>query len=198
MSQLAIKGIVEEALTQFSADRIGIPDFALESAGGSVVNVRCSETYYRKTALVSVFGIPLWYTSNSPRAVIQPSVHPGECWAFKGTTGYVVVQLSHPVQVTGFTLEHIPRSLAPRGNIDSAPRDFSVFGLSSEKDTEGTNLGNFTYQDNGKPIQFFPYQKASPEVFQLVELRVLNNHGHPEYTCVYRFRVHGLLNRMMS
>ena len=39
--------------------------------GGTVVSTRCSETYYRKTALVSVFGIPLWYTSNSPRTVIQ-------------------------------------------------------------------------------------------------------------------------------
>ena len=40
-------------------------------SGGTVVSTRCSETYYRKTALVSVFGIPLWYTSNSPRTVIQ-------------------------------------------------------------------------------------------------------------------------------
>ena len=67
----AIRTIVEDALSQFSADRVGMPDFALESAGGSVVNVRCSETYYRKTAQVSVFGLPLWYTSNSPRTVIQ-------------------------------------------------------------------------------------------------------------------------------
>lgn len=27
--------------------------------------------------------------------------------------------------------------------------------------------------------------------YQVVELRVLTNWGHPEYTCVYRFRVHG-------
>lgn len=27
--------------------------------------------------------------------------------------------------------------------------------------------------------------------YQLVELRVLSNWGHPEYTCIYRFRVHG-------
>ena len=42
--------------------------------GGTVVSTRCSETYYRKTALVSVFGIPLWYTSNSPRTVIQVNI----------------------------------------------------------------------------------------------------------------------------
>lgn len=42
-------------------------------AGGSVVSVRCSKTYFRKTALFSVFGIPLWYISNSARTVIQVS-----------------------------------------------------------------------------------------------------------------------------
>ena len=31
----AIRTIIEEALTQFSADRTGLPDFALESAGKS-------------------------------------------------------------------------------------------------------------------------------------------------------------------
>ncbi|GFO31380.1 sun domain-containing protein 1, partial [Plakobranchus ocellatus] len=187
-----VKSIVDEALAQFSADRVGLPDFALESAGGSVLSVRCSETYYRKTALVSVFGLPLWYTSNSPRTVIQPNVHPGECWAFKGQSGYIVLQLSHPIQVTGFTLEHIPRTLAPRGDISSAPYKFSVFGLVSETDTIGVNLGNYTYEDNGTPIQHYDIQSRHPGIFQLVELRVQTNHGNPEYTCIYRFRVHGL------
>ncbi|GFR98805.1 SUN domain-containing protein 1 [Elysia marginata] len=187
-----VKSIVDEALAQFSADRVGLPDFALESAGGSVLSVRCSETFYRKTALVSVFGLPLWYTSNSPRTVIQPNVLPGECWAFKGQSGYLVVQLSHPIQVTGFTLEHIPRSLAPRGDISSAPYKFSVFGLASEADTLGMNLGNYTYEDKGQPIQHYDVQNRHPGIFQLIELRVQTNHGNPEYTCIYRFRVHGL------
>lgn len=40
-------------------------------AGGSVLSTRCSETYETKTALVSLFGLPLWYFSQSPRVVIQ-------------------------------------------------------------------------------------------------------------------------------
>ncbi|CAL1527048.1 unnamed protein product [Lymnaea stagnalis] len=192
IDELAVKNIIEDALIQFSADRVGMPDFALESAGGSVLSVRCSETFYKKTALVSVFGIPLWYTSNSPRTVIQPNVHPGECWAFKGDSGRLVLQLSHPIQITGFTLEHIPRSLAPRGDISSAPREFTVFGLASESDHLGVNLGNYTYEDNGKPIQLYSTQNHQSGIFQHVELRVLSNHGNKEYTCIYRFRVHGL------
>ncbi|CAG5123377.1 unnamed protein product [Candidula unifasciata] len=191
LNESAVKSIVEEALNQFSADRVGMADFALESAGGSVISIRCSETYYKKTALVSVFGIPLWYTSNSPRTVIQPDVHPGECWAFKGQTGFIVLQLSLPIEPSGFTLEHIPRSLTLTGDISSAPKEFAVFGLVSERDTQGISLGNYTYKDNGTPIQFFPVQNTSKNIFQLVELRILSNHGNKDYTCIYRFRVHG-------
>ena len=57
----------------YNADKTGMVDYALESAGGSVISIRCSETYAFKTALISLFGIPLWYTSNSPRMVIQVS-----------------------------------------------------------------------------------------------------------------------------
>lgn len=41
--------------------------------GGSILSTRCSETYETKTALMSLFGFPLWYFSQSPRAVIQVS-----------------------------------------------------------------------------------------------------------------------------
>lgn len=39
--------------------------------GASVINTRCSETYEMRTALLSLFGIPLWYHSQSPRAILQ-------------------------------------------------------------------------------------------------------------------------------
>ncbi|XP_071105712.1 uncharacterized protein [Haliotis cracherodii] len=192
ISEDYIRWIVDDALLKFSADQVGMADYALESAGGSVVSVRCSETYYRKTALVSVFGIPLWYTTNSARTVIQPDVHPGQCWAFKGARGFLVIQLAFPIKPSGFTLEHIPKALSPTGNIDSAPREFGVYGLSSETDKVGVSLGNYTYSDSGKPIQYFPIQATTGEFFSFVELKILGNHGNPEYTCLYRFRVHGL------
>ena len=39
---------------------------------------------------------------------------------------------------------------------------------------------------------FLLFQIRSPGVFGYIELRVLNNHGNKEYTCLYRFRVHGV------
>lgn len=46
-------------------------------SGGSILSTRCSETYETKTALMSLFGLPLWYFSQSPRVVIQVSLGTG-------------------------------------------------------------------------------------------------------------------------
>ncbi|XP_054843971.1 SUN domain-containing protein 2 isoform X2 [Eublepharis macularius] len=186
--------IVNQALKRYSEDRIGLVDYALESGGASVISTRCSETYETKTALLSLFGIPLWYHSQSPRVILQPDVYPGNCWAFQGSQGFAVVRLSSNIHPTAVTLEHIPRSLSPKGTIPSAPKDFSVFGLSEEGQQEGTHLGKFMYDQEGDPIQTFHFQDEDKSTaFQLVELRILSNWGHPEYTCIYRFRVHGEL-----
>ncbi|XP_060548834.1 SUN domain-containing protein 1 isoform X2 [Pantherophis guttatus] len=183
--------IVNNALRLYSQDKTGIVDFALESGGGSILSTRCSETYETKTALLSLFGIPLWYFSQSPRVVIQPDMYPGNCWAFKGSQGYLVIRLSMMIYPTSFCLEHIPRSLSPTGNITSAPKDFLVYGLENEYQEEGILLGQYTYDQDGEPLQMFPVSETTDKAFQIVELRIFSNWGHAEYTCLYRFRVHG-------
>ncbi|XP_037669967.1 SUN domain-containing protein 1 isoform X2 [Choloepus didactylus] len=183
--------LVNNALKLYSQDKTGMVDFALESGGGSILSTRCSETYETKTALISLFGIPLWYFSQSPRVVIQPDIYPGNCWAFKGSQGYLVVRLSMTVYPTTFTLEHIPKTLSPTGNITSAPKDFAVYGLENEYQEEGLLLGQFTYDQDGESLQMFPAPERPEKAFQIVELRIFSNWGHPEYTCLYRFRVHG-------
>uniref|UniRef100_A0A8C3I9F7 Sad1 and UNC84 domain containing 1 n=1 Tax=Chrysemys picta bellii TaxID=8478 RepID=A0A8C3I9F7_CHRPI len=183
--------IVNNALKLYSQDKTGMVDFALESGGGSILSTRCSETYETKTALISLFGIPLWYFSQSPRVVIQPDMYPGNCWAFKGSQGYLVVRLSMMIYPASFTLEHIPKSLSPTGNITSAPKDFSVYGLEDEYQEEGTLLGQYVYDQGGESLQMFQVTEKNENAFQIVELRIFSNWGHTEYTCLYRFRVHG-------
>ncbi|XP_065742841.1 SUN domain-containing protein 2 isoform X8 [Phocoena phocoena] len=183
--------IVNQALKRYSEDRIGMVDYALESGGASVISTRCSETYETKTALLSLFGIPLWYQSQSPRVILQPDVHPGNCWAFQGPQGFAVVRLSARIRPTAVTLEHVPKSLSPNSTISSAPKDFAVFGFDEDLQQEGTLLGQFTYDQDGEPIQTFYFQGPKMATYQVVELRILTNWGHPEYTCIYRFRVHG-------
>ncbi|XP_019368455.1 PREDICTED: SUN domain-containing protein 1 isoform X6 [Gavialis gangeticus] len=191
ISEAQARIIVNNALKLYSQDKTGMVDFALESGGGSILSTRCSETYETKTALISLFGIPLWYFSQSPRVVIQPEMYPGNCWAFKGSQGYLVVRLSIKIYPTAFTLEHIPKTLSPTGNITSAPKDFSVYGLDDEYQEEGILLGQYRYEEGGEPLQTFQVMEKNENAFQIVELRILSNWGHTEYTCLYRFRVHG-------
>ncbi|XP_056192440.1 SUN domain-containing protein 1 isoform X3 [Falco biarmicus] len=191
ITEAQVQIIVNNALKLYSQDKIGMVDFALESGGGSIVSTRCSETYETKTALFSLFGIPLWYMSQSPRVVIQPDIHPGNCWAFRGSPGYLVVKLSMKIYPTAFTVEHIPKTLSPTGNITSAPKNFSVYGLDDEYQEDGTLLGQYVYDQEGEPLQIFPVMEKSEKTFQIVELRIFSNWGHEKYTCLYRFRVHG-------
>ncbi|XP_059387864.1 SUN domain-containing protein 1 isoform X1 [Carassius carassius] len=192
LSEEHVQLIVNNAIKLYSEDRTGLVDYALESGGGSIISTRCSESFDTKTALLSLFGLPLWYFSQSPRVVIQPDVLPGNCWAFKGSQGYLVVGLSMKIVPTAFSLDHMPKSLSPTGNISSAPREFSVYGLDDEQQEEGQLLGQFVY-DDGDALQTFFVSEEVPRAFQIIEMKVLSNWGHPEYTCVYRFRVHGKL-----
>ncbi|CAN9505252.1 unnamed protein product [Ophioblennius macclurei] len=191
LSEEQVKLIVQNALKLYSQDQTGMVDYALESGGGAVLSTRCTETYETKTALLSLFGVPFWYFTQSPRVVIQPDVYPGNCWAFKGSQGYLVIRLSLRVLPTSFCMEHIPKALSPAGNITSAPRNFTVYGLDDEDQEEGKLLGQYTYQEEGESLQLFPVMEENNKAFQIIEVRVLSNWGHPDYTCLYRFRVHG-------
>ncbi|CAB4066642.1 SUN1_2 [Lepeophtheirus salmonis] len=187
----SIHRVVQEALIRYDADKTGKFDYALESAGGSVISTRCTETYVKKTALYTLLGLPLWYPSNNPRTAIQPGVHPGECWAFKGSEGFLVINLSNTIIPESFSIEHIPKSMSPTGNIDSAPKDFLVLGLKTEKDPEPVNWGKYTYSSTGDPLQTFNIENPAELSFDIIELNILSNHGNVNFTCLYRFRVHG-------
>ncbi|CAG8733041.1 7549_t:CDS:1, partial [Acaulospora morrowiae] len=51
-------------------------------------------------------------------------------------------------------------------------------------------LGQFVYDLNGPPIQTFEVNKINKPI-RAVILKVNSNWDNPEYTCLYRFRVHG-------
>jgi len=195
LNEKDVQRIVKEALIMYDADKTGMVDHALESAGGNIISTRCTEGYQVHMAEVSILGWPIYrYSINNPRTIIQPDVMPGQCWAFKGSQGFIVIQLAGPVRPTGFTMEHIPKSLSPSGSIDSAPREFSVFGLESENGEE-IELGNYEYVHDGESLQYFSVKEGtipSDMYFPIVELKIKSNHGNMKYTCLYRFRVHGV------
>ncbi|CAG9773898.1 unnamed protein product [Ceutorhynchus assimilis] len=187
-----IQKLIKQALIIYDADRTGLVDYAMENMGGQIVTTRCTELYHHGTAVVSVLGIPLWHRSNSPRTVITPTMAPGDCWAFQNFPGFVVVKLSGTVKIDAFSMEHISRLLVPEEKMDSAPKEFEVYGLQEENDKNPVLLGKYLYDYHGDSLQFFTVEKDN-QVFDLIEIRIVSNHGNPNYTCLYRFRVHGKL-----
>ncbi|NXQ77871.1 SUN2 protein, partial [Quiscalus mexicanus] len=83
---------------------------------------------------------------------LQPNIFPGNCWAFKGHQGQVVIKLPARVYLTAITLQHISKDASPSGTIISAPKDIAVFVNRDEE----TLLGVFTYHVEKNPTQTFP------------------------------------------
>jgi hypothetical protein len=186
-----IQRLIKQAIAKYDADKTGLTDFALETSGAQVLSIRCSKTFEKYGTQYSVFGIPFWRSTTSPRSVIQQNKAPGECWPFVGAQGHLVIKLSQQIVPNNFSYEHIPIQISRDGNLSTAPKQFEVRSLDYEEDSSGELLGRYLYESNGEPLQFFSVQHPNPKPTQFIELVVMDNHGHPEYTCLYRFRVHG-------
>lgn len=66
-------------------------------------------------------------------------------------------------------------------------------GLENENDHDPIEFGKYTYLENGTSLQYFSVDNQEVEKsFNVVELRIESNHGNQNYTCLYRFRVHGV------
>ncbi|CAK6960522.1 SUN domain-containing protein 1-like [Scomber scombrus] len=169
-----------------------LPNFALDSLGARVLSNLSSETYQVQEAGLSFFGIPIQCPPENPRTVIKGDSHlvPGRCWAFSGRRGHLVIALSHPATLSYVTLGHISKSQSPTGSIASAPKEFSVYGMET-LDDEGMQLGTFLYDQDGERLQTFKLLEHKMGVYKYVKLQVQSNWGHPEYSCLYSFGVHG-------
>lgn len=187
-----IRLMISEALRKYDADKTGKVDYALESSGASVLSTRCTEAYNQKSRVESIFGFPLWYSSYSPRQVIQhrTSFASGECWAFRGT-GYLVVKLAYPIYVTEISYEHLPLCLHAEGNTRSAPKSFQIWSLREADDLASKILiGEYEYDNKGEALQTFPAQHTPHDPTPIIEM-VVHSNWDADYTCLYRLRVHG-------
>jgi len=182
-----VEGIVKAALAKYDADKTGLFDFALESAGGSIFSTRCTENYELSSAVMSVWGVPIWWETNTPRSILQPGTAPGQCWAFRGSHGAVVIKLSAKITPKAVSVEHISPLSTPDGQLASAPKNIAIGGLVGDTLVP---IANITYDKAGEPVQTFWFTSQQQQ-FDSLEFNILSNHGHPDYTCIYRLRVHG-------
>ncbi|KAM6178294.1 SUN domain-containing protein 3 [Rhynchocyon petersi] len=183
--------LVNYILKKLREDQIQKADYALKSAGASIIEAGTSESYKNDKAKLYWHGIGFLNYEMPPDIILQPDVHPGKCWAFPGSQGHTLIKLSRKIVPTAVTMEHISEKISPSGNISSAPKEFSVYGISKECKGEEIFLGQFTYNKQDATIQTFELQHTVSELLLCVKLKILSNWGHSKYTCLYRFRVHG-------
>uniref|UniRef100_A0A8C9ACT6 SUN domain-containing protein 3 n=1 Tax=Prolemur simus TaxID=1328070 RepID=A0A8C9ACT6_PROSS len=190
--------LVNYVLKKLREDQVQMADYALKSAGASIIEAGTSESYKNHKAKLYWHGIGFLNYEMPPDIILQPDVYPGKCWAFPGSQGHTLIKLARKIIPTAVTMEHISEKVSPSGNISSAPKEFSVYVsclnlISCNHDCEGeeTFLGQFIYNKTGTTVQTFTLQHAVSESLLCVKLKILSNWGHPEYTCLYRFRVHG-------
>ncbi|KAL6075614.1 Secreted beta-glucosidase sun1 [Balamuthia mandrillaris] len=178
--------LIWNELEKFAADRLNKTDYALESGGARIIFSYTSPSYQR--------GFLDWLSgksSESPTVILMPSNALGHCWAFPGSHGFVTIELPQPVLPSEFSLDHVSRGVAR--DFTSAPQNFLVYGY-EDKDGIGVKLGEYTYDINGRQVQTFSVDnkdKIPARGFKAIRLEVLSNYGNKDYTCVYRFRVHG-------
>eukprot|EP00467_Chlorarachnion_reptans_P018827 CAMPEP_0114510942 /NCGR_PEP_ID=MMETSP0109-20121206/14080_1 /TAXON_ID=29199 /ORGANISM="Chlorarachnion reptans, Strain CCCM449" /LENGTH=619 /DNA_ID=CAMNT_0001690331 /DNA_START=247 /DNA_END=2106 /DNA_ORIENTATION=+ len=132
--------------------------------------------------------------SQSPKSMITPvrELVPGDCWPMKGSKGHVTVRLEKRVKVTGVSIQHISRSIAPDYN--NTLKKYRVWGKLKDVDDSHVLMLEEEYKPTKEASFEVPTIQESqlkhPEWYDTITLEILSNQGG-EVTCVYRFRVHG-------
>uniref|UniRef100_A0A8C5K630 Sperm associated antigen 4 n=1 Tax=Jaculus jaculus TaxID=51337 RepID=A0A8C5K630_JACJA len=176
---------------RLNEDFVRKPDYALSSVGASIDLEKTSLDYEDTNTVYFWNRLSFWNYARPPSVILEPDVFPGNCWAFEGDQGQVVIRLPGRVQLSDITLQHPPPSVAHTGGASSAPRDFAVFGLLVDDETE-VFLGKFTFDVHKSEIQTFQLQNDPPSAFPKMKIQILSNWGHPRFTCLYRVRAHGV------
>jgi hypothetical protein len=131
----------------------------------------------------------------SPEDAISEDMSLGSCWPIaNGGRGHITIKLPRAIYISGLSIDHITRNEAV--DIFSAPKDFRLFAISGDSDgsvVQGSEKlvteGIYSIEDGALSSQSFHAHTMEP--VSLVKLEIVSNHGHPDYTCLYRVRIYG-------
>ncbi|XP_071669745.1 SUN domain-containing protein 3-like [Patagioenas fasciata] len=187
----AVQEIINQALEKLEEIQVPMPDYALKSAGAAIIRSKTSPSLRDAKAKVFLYSLPVMDYMRYPELILEAENHPGNCWPFPGSQGHVFIKLSVPVVPRAITMDHVSGTAFHGESLSGAPKDFAVYGFKEEHEEQGTFLGQFTFLASLNPSQTFQLKNELPGVVNYIRLEVLSNWGHPDYTCLYRFRVHG-------
>ena len=135
-----------------------------------------------------------------PEEALHESLRLGRCWGMSGQEGYLTVKLQRSIIIEAITIVHVSSKLI-EDNRSSAPKNFKIFGI-TETGVGREDLlliGSFPneYEDGDdekaselKSSKTFEIPRDEQIVVDMVKLEITSNHGE-DYTCLYRFQVHG-------
>jgi len=224
----SVQEMIEEAIERYSQDGIGKRDFALYSGGARVIPQLTSKTYeisvktWSQKFIGFITGAESVIRGRGPITALSPEVDLGKCWPIPGSTGQLAVYLSRRILITEVSIEHVSKSLAYE--LDSSPREIEVWSIEDSKklldivydpnlpsriqtfaipselnylaptspDSDDDQAVSSSPQDDHLPTH------ATPILRQGVLFKIKSNHGNPYYTCIYRIRVHGLMESELN
>ncbi|CAM9868119.1 unnamed protein product [Choristocarpus tenellus] len=167
--------------------------------------------------------VPGRVVAEGPEAALSTDTSLGSCWAFDGSMGRLTVHLGGTTsrareggsKVNAVSLQHLPFSVYPQA-LKSAPRHFRVLGWHADpRVVSKAQTGSVGAEEGVFPVMLIERAEfvvgegvSSTQTFGVsgdqlggneagpvvgwVTLEVESNHGSP-YTCLYGFRVHGVL-----
>lgn len=113
-----------EILQNLEVDKAGRPDLASKAAGGKIAGLgKDTELFYSCNVIMKLMNCPS--KVNGPEKVIENSMQPGECFAFKGQKATLFIRLIGPAMIDALTVEHVPMKISPTGDVTEAPKIFN-------------------------------------------------------------------------
>jgi hypothetical protein len=182
-----------------------IVDYASLSAGGRTVKALTSATYSLTPR--NIYGIfSKAKVDHSPAVALTEGLEPGQCWAFCGDVGQLGIQLTQAIRVSSLVVGH-----ANTSSTASAPKKLVLWGLkpsnsslcmvAQDVDTPSPDFGvgycgihllSIIHEPSHSMLyQNFTITPVSSHSFDRVIVQILENWGHPRFTCIYRIQIYG-------
>jgi Sad1 / UNC-like C-terminal len=208
------RALVKTRLEIENADQTGRVDYAMVANGAKVITTgqaATSRSLVQDMPLLNKLAhvLQVRFYGYGPDIALTPT-YPmnalGQCWAFAPTKpavnddkplGMLTVQLAKPIYVDEIVIEHPYYEITDR--MSTAPRSVTIYGYEdplAQRSSKRYALGTFEFVvDTDSPrLQFFPIPVDDDNEIPLlraVSLVIESNWG-ADYTCLYRFRVHGV------
>ncbi|OAF71487.1 SUN domain-containing protein 3 [Intoshia linei] len=156
---------------------LGMPDYALKSRGGNIID--SSKSFCSK---------------KPPSLILNNKVEPGNCWITVAKDAFVEISISEKVEVVSISIEHSSKLLVRQNNRTTAPKFGYVYSKLNYID-DYIKIGSFHYEINCSEIQLFPVY--TPSMAQFIKIEFIENYGSHRM-CIYRIRVHGNIENFVS